>query len=49
MILREKREIRDRSPPFFLREHNFWKSLSRAPNFDYPPLHVGLYQIKHVS
>ena len=37
MILGEKREIRDQSH-VFLENIKFWKSLSRAPNFEYPPL-----------
>ena len=37
MIVGKKREIRDQSHIFF-REHQIWKSLPRASNFEYPPL-----------
>ena len=31
-----------RSKPFFLENTNFWESLSRAPNFEYPSLNSSL-------
>ena len=37
MILGEKRQIRDQNH-IFLENIQFWKSLPRAPNFEYPPL-----------
>ena len=39
MILGKIREIRDQSP-LFLENTNFWKSLPRVPNFEYPSLAV---------
>ena len=38
MILREKSERRDQSSFSFLENINFWKSLPRALEFEYPPL-----------
>ena len=37
MIYREKSERRDQSL-FFFKNINFWKSLPRVPEFEYPPL-----------
>ena len=37
MILGEKSERRDQSSFSFLENVNFWKSLPRAPEFEYPP------------
>ena len=34
----EKSERRDQSSFSFLENINFWKSLRRAPEFEYPPL-----------
>ena len=31
------------SKTFFLENTNFWKSLPRAPNFEYPSLHTHIY------
>ena len=35
MVL-EKNKGNARSKPFFLENINFWESLPRAPNFEYP-------------
>ena len=43
MILGEKSERRDQSSFPFLENINFWKSLPRAPEFEYPPLVVMLF------
>ena len=39
----KKREIRDQRPFFYLENTNFWKSLTRTPNFEYPSLHTHIY------
>ena len=46
MILGEKSERRDQSPFSFLENINFWESLPRTPEFEYPPLptHIGVTQ-----
>ena len=38
MILGEKSERRDQNSFSFLENINFWKSLPRAPEFEYPTL-----------
>ena len=38
VILGEKSNRRDQSSFSFLENINFWKFLSRAPEFEYPPL-----------
>ena len=43
MILGEKSKRRDQSPLSFLENINFWKSLPRAPEFEYPPLFIPFY------
>ena len=40
MILGKKGEIRDQRP--FLENTNFWESLPRAPNFEYPLLNTSI-------
>ena len=40
MILGEKSERRDQSFFSFLENFHLWKSLPRAPEFEYPPLPV---------
>ena len=40
MILGQKSKRRDQSSFSFLENINFWKSLPRAPEFEYPSLHV---------
>ena len=38
VVLREKSEGQDQSSFSFLKNIIFWKSLPRAPEFEYPPL-----------
>ena len=58
MILGKKSEGPDQNSFSFLENINFWKSLPRAPEFEYPPLntrHTNLNlvprsnRIKHVN
>ena len=49
MILGEKSERRDQSSFSFLENINFWKSLPRAPEFEYPPLSMHICNLIHHS
>ena len=44
---REKSKRRDQSSFSFLENINFWKSLPRAPEFEYPPLVSGSLSKAH--
>ena len=46
MILEKMREIQDQS--LFLENTNFWESLPRAPNFEYPSLFPTLFQFGQI-